>query len=447
MNKSQILKLIISLGIISIISITIYFNWFLNLNFNFLLPNENIKCSDCNVILISLDDLRSDHISSYGYFRNTTPNIDRLVKESILFENAFSQASWTIPSHASLFTSKYPIKIHMLSEDDKLNESELTISKILKNNGYKTFGLINVFQLNSTYGFNQGFDVYEELNENNTNKTLPIIFDWLENNTNEKFFSFIHFYSIHLPYGQPPYDNLFDPTYKGFVDNISFESLIKDKSNIYLWNYTYFDKTKNLTLKLNDRDIQHIIAHYDGGILYTDSILSKIFDKLKELELYNNTIIIIFSDHGENLMEHNYLQHGDTLYDEAIHVPIIIYVPNSTLKGIRIKSQVQLIDVVPTILNLLDISIPRQAEGKSLIPLISGRQEKDFDKYVFSEDADYDISIRTPNWKLIKNADNSMELYDLKNDPKELNNRINEPLNIIDELKYTLIQWKIKENP
>lgn len=432
-----------------------------------------------NIILISIDTLRPDHTSLFGYERNTTPNLDKFAGNSIVFENAFSQASWTVPSHVSVFTSKYPSSHGVNERWDRISYNDITLPEVLKENGYKTAAFVGSTQdgggdLQPFYGFSRGFDVYN-MSGLYYNSTVPSAIDWLEENKDNRFFLFLHGYDVHDPYHKPePFEDFFDPTYKGFIDKLylfgcaSMECdthKIKKLNNGFVYvndsqiigfdegditNVTNVLPNNELNISnaiinqseitnLTRRDIDHIIAHYDGNILWADFMLGKFFDELDKLGVYNNTIVIIFSDHGENLADHSNqkLFSHENLYDEITHVFLMIRYPNMGHKVI--DGQAQLIDIMPTIMNFLNIERPKGIQGKGLVPLI--RNNTDINQYVVSEleRTIFERSIRNPEWRLINRVDiygvTSVELYNLTNDRKEQTNVVDKFPNVTVELE------------
>jgi len=400
-----------------------------------------------NVILICLDALRADHLGCYGYSRDTTPNIDKLASGGIIFEKAFSQSSFTLPSIASLFTSEYVASHKVDRIERRLADGQLTLAEVLKTNGYNTAAFIyNATQFDLAFGLNQGFDRYSIGEEADRKpsfaKTLPACLDWLKANRNKPFFIFLHSNDIHEPY-HSIYENFFDPDYRGRLDNE------------YMASGTPFHKNN---LNRTPREVKHIIAHYDGGIKYADTFIGKLIFELKQSGLLENTVIIIFSDHGEILSDRGkQFCHGFSVHDEEVHVPLIISGPQ--VKALRVPCQVELIDVMPTILDLLQIDRKGlKLEGRSLTPFLEPGVRNCPDNYVYAECIkgesqkegfiDREVMVRTRSWKLIgsfwkfneplanypksvqlhnysiisTDGKDGFELYHLENDPKETRN-------------------------
>ncbi|HEX3035185.1 MAG TPA: sulfatase, partial [Thermodesulfobacteriota bacterium] len=240
-----------------------------------------------NVILISIDTLRADHLSCYGYSRNTSPNIDRFAKDSVLFKNTIAQAPWTLPSHMSLFTSLYPSSHGVILKDRRLDNKHLTIAEILQNAGYETVAFTDDGYLSRKFGY-QGFDDFDDTSyyfhgSGGVETIYKKAVNWLRDSHPKPFFLFLHTYEVHAPFDPPPdYDIYSDKNYKGIVE-------VFGKSN------DYYERIKpQMTLK----DYHYVIDKYDGGIYYTDHFLGKLFKELKDLGLYDKSIIVITSDHG-----------------------------------------------------------------------------------------------------------------------------------------------------
>jgi len=367
---------------------------------------DNYKCKDCNVILISIDTLRADHLGVYGYTKNTTPNIDRFAKDSSVFLNTISQAPSTEPSHASIFTSLIPSKHGALfSKKTKLSDELVTFPKILKNKGYSTVSFHGGGQISSDYGFSQGFDIYEEIKEKNNNfeHNVKNATTWLQKNKNKKFFLFLHTFQVHLGY---------------FLDhNYTYEFTKDYKGNLTEHTYiNYINSVNANKIKANKEDTDYVISLYDSEIKSVDEAFNNLILFLKENNLYDNTIIIFTSDHGEEFGErHMIAYHSHTLYDELLKVPLIIKFPNSKYKNTITNKQVRSIDIFPTILDILSIPITVDIDGVSLLNLL---ENKAFNITAISERdinmINLPASLRTETWKLNINS-----LYNIEDDPDE----------------------------
>ena len=359
------------------------------------------KCSDCNVVLISIDTLRADHLGCYGYKRQTSGNIDEFARDAVLFQETIVQAPSTLPSHASIFTSLIPSHhgAFIAKKTGIVAEAE-TISEILQREGYRTVSYNGGVQMAGEFGFNRGFEVYDSFNENFIVHVDRGI-DWLKRNKNEKFFLFLHTYEVHHPYTpKKEYLDLFEDEYLGNLPMDISIPLLREINN------------KKIVIDQKDRE--HIINTYDAEIYSMDKAFGMLIEFLKAEDLYDNTIIIFTSDHGEEFGEHEWMGwHSHTLYDELLKVPLIIKFPHSKYSGRVIKEQVRSIDILPTLLDIVDIEISKNVEGVSLINFNSN--EELF--AVSQQDTEGDrhpTSIRTKKWKLYDST-----LYHLVKDPLE----------------------------
>ncbi|MBK7643256.1 MAG: sulfatase [Planctomycetes bacterium] len=330
-----------------------------------------------NVLLISIDSLRADHLSCYGYPRATTPAIDRIASEGMLFEQHMSSSSWTLPGHASLFTG-LPDSIHgAFDTGHKLPDAAHTLAERFQAAGYATQGFFAGPYLHPAFGFAQGFDSYldcasyaseldasamqdpqqnKELNQkSHSDITNPTVYSawqkWLAGRGEKPFFTFLHLWDVHFDYIPPaPFDKQFDPDYQGSVTGRNFFS------------------DPSINASMPERDKQHVISLYDGEIAWTDSFVQKIREDLERAGLLENTILVITSDHGEELFDHGGKGHRMTLYDEVIHIPLVVRYPASLPKGARIHAQTASLDVLPTLLELAGLPAPTDVLGTSLAP-------------------------------------------------------------------------------
>lgn len=453
-----------------------------------------------NVILIILDALRPGHLSCYGYNKKTSPNIDALAKQGVLFSNAFSQASYTLPSVTSIFTSVHPYshRVCYVSKD-KVPDKLYTLAQILGIYGYNTawFGKLNDPQSGSVPGVLKGFN---EKYQAETIEEEQKRFHWIKTHKNEPFFITIHSYLSHentFPFIR--FDNKFSRSIsKVFLDSFvniekkrwdKLQGMVKDnskkaisafgqdwirKNNQYLmapysdeafvgvYALTQNSEQRRLLEQISNDIVFPFFRSFDNEqLLFFKSLLDSaiyeidrkmvgdIVKELKELGLYDKTIVVITADHGDEFMEHGEFGHGKALYDESIHIPLIYYIPHLN-KAVIIKDLVESIDILPTILDLLSIPMPAQTQGISLLGLIEGKNNALKNAYVFSQAAPVDtLAIRSKDWKLIrkpqegKDSSNIFELslFDLKRDPRELHNLINEKQQVARLLKSRLDEW------
>jgi len=391
-----------------------------------------------NVIVILIDALRADHLGSYGYSRPTSPTLDAFAKESLLFTQAISQSSYTKPVIASLFTSLYPSQHNVFRNtrhdaagnfiSDVLDDSFKTMAEYLRDAGFNTAGFLEQAQLRSYMGFAQGFYYYKpdmgaaaEINHG--------FFHWLPLNKHRKFFAYLHYLDVHAPYAPPPkYRDMFG----SFDHSTSFPEQVKD------WQKFKGDVTDG-NITLTQTDAEQLKALYDAEIRAFDDDMAALFAKLKEEGIYDNSLIVITADHGDEFLEHGGVDHAHTLYDELLRVPLMIRFPKGEYRGV-VGMQVQTIDVLPTILEFCEIDLDPHVMGHSLLTYKGGANgHQQFP--VFSERADL-ISMRTEKYKYIYNTESKTgELYDLQNDPTESKNLANEDAKTATQMQNEILRW------
>ena len=364
-----------------------------------------------NVVLISVDTLRADHLSCYGYKRPTSPHIDQVAKEGVLFENVVAASNWTVPSHMSLFTSLYPSAHGVEDTDRRLGDAVPTLAQVLAKQGYTTAAFVTGPTMNHRMGFNHGFKTYDDFTailmcEANLFEDHPAnsttVFDqptdrtitnlatlWLKKHGQEKFFLFLHYWDCHTDYVPPtPYDRLFDPDYKGKEDG-----------------RCVFQRQREIEAGIAPADLAHLMALYDDEIAHTDDQVGQVLRLLRDTGLAEKTLLILVSDHGEAFMEHGRIMHGNSLFEEQIHVPLILRLPGVISAGRRIKDNVSQVDLMPTVLGLLGIAAPAGLQGIDLSGACRGLGGVP-DRLLFSESAHPDEprrrAVRWGPYKLIR---------------------------------------------
>ncbi|MGD8628434.1 MAG: sulfatase [bacterium] len=316
-----------------------------------------------NLVLIGVDTLRPDHLGCYGYGPSTSPNIDRLAENGVLFENVVSPCPWTLPSFASIFTSLYPSQHGASGPRSALRKGFPTLASILLENGYATGAIINAPYLKGKFHMDRGFDFYYMTppEGRDADGTTEDALRWIDDNSTGTFFMFAHYFDTHIPYAPPaPYDSLFDPGYAGKVRK-PFNPKWLPRARLH--------GLERIT-KLNQADRDHIEALYDGEVAYTDAAIGDLIDGLEARGLTDNTLIVFLSDHGEEFFEHGGFEHGHSLFGELLRVPLILSLPGRIPEGRRVAEQVRLVDVLPTLLDLLGFEPEDHFEGRSLAGLL-----------------------------------------------------------------------------
>ncbi|NJD55036.1 MAG: twin-arginine translocation signal domain-containing protein [Nitrospirae bacterium] len=408
---------------------------------------------DYNMILVSFDALQASHVHSLGYQRDITPTIDAMAAQGFNFTKAVSVASWTVPASMTWFTGVYPSDhkltnkfsvynppVTKLSNLKELAPNIITLAEILKKNGYITGGFTGNAGVNGFFGYDQGFDTYfyEKGKFGSMNQSIPKALEWLNANKGKKFFMFLHGYDIH---GQSTPAEGFD--YR-FVDKGYDRRYTGSKQEQEALREEGLEKG---FVSLRGEDVKFWRAIYDEKINRTDALFKQFLGEFGKLGLMDKTIFVLTSDHGTEFYEHKRFDHGFSLYDELIHVPLIVTLPG-VVKGRVIRDQVSSVDVMPTILDLLDVplsaDVSKQLRGSSLAPALKGESVA---KDVYSE-TDYRLytykrSIMTKDgWKFIYTLENkSRELYNLERDPGEMKNLVDQEPRLAYELEQRLFAY------
>ncbi len=408
-----------------------------------------------NVLLITIDCLRADQLSCMGYSKKTTPHLDRFSKKGVLFKQAIAQGPLTRPSFQSILTSTYPL---MYGGYERLSEKRISIAEVLKKEGYKTGAFHSNPWLSSFFGYNRGFEAFEDSLAKGQTKRYKAAFEeelekvseklhslikkifslkhkisswispgkkrhyipadkitkkamsWIEDNQGEDFFVWLHYMDPHHPH-------------LPIEDCMDFYNQPLDQEKII--NIQQKNRTPH---KLTDKELELMIDLYDGEIRYVDLWINKLLNKLKDLGISDETLKIVTADHGKH-----FIDRGNSsfvrLYDETIHVPLIIDA-GKDFGSDTIEQQVELLDIPPTILEYLNLEKPDKFMGENLLPLLNNDSWEE--KYAFSEvvvgaenedkkvKGDIQRSCRTPNWKcVLDEKTKNFELYNLKKDPNE----------------------------
>ena len=346
-----------------------------------------------NVLLITLDTTRADRLGCYGYEKAKTPNLDAIARNGVLFRNAYSQVPLTLPSHASIMTGLNPIT-HGVHNNGAyvLGPDKPTLAEVLKADGYATAAFLASFSVDSRFGLDQGFDVYDDnflegtpfkaLNsERKAEQVYQTFSPWFDNLKAEPFFCWLHFFDPHLPYSPPaPYSDQF----AGQL--------------------------------------------YDGEVAYMDHLIGLVMRKIRDRDLLGRTLIVVAGDHGEAFAEKGEAGHGIFLYDMTLRVPLLLYAEGHLPAQQSVAARVRLIDVLPTVLDLLDKAAPAGVEGTSLLPHILKKNKKDLDSYMETYYPKENFGwasltgLISGSQKYIRAPQE--ELYDLQADPGETRNLI-----------------------
>lgn len=402
-----------------------------------------------NLIFISIDTLRADHLSCYGYAQSTSPRIDAFAKTGVVFRNATSPSSWTIPSHLTMFTGLSPATHGYIDYEifRRLNSNAETMANVFARNGYKTGAFTGGGFVGTRHGIDIGFQTFETHGTRFENN-LKAAGEWLDGVGQQPFFLFLHGFNVHWPYGPPvQYRNRFIEGYEGDYSLEKFKPDLPQPS---------------------DADVKLVVSQYDSEIAYVDDLLGDFLDQLKSRGILQDTLVVITSDHGEEFYEHGGRDHIQTLYRELLHVPWIMFGPS--IPAAVKWDHVGTIDLLPTILELFSLKTEATLQGKSRATMIAQEKEPLDDEVMsytgFSSYPYHLSSIKTKRWKLIHNQLTGMEdvkpgderkqkftflvkkrtgeyleLFDLDADPMEQNNIADQQPDVAEKLFGKLKQY------
>ena len=408
-----------------------------------------------SVLLITVDNLRPDRMSVYGHFRDTTPNLKKFARESLVFDNAFSTSAWTAPGMVSIFTGYYPPVHAQHGRFSYYDDDMASALKVLADSGYEILGQAIRGPSHQGFGFQKILG-----------KRPDRLQDFIEARIDDPtpFFAWAHLKDVHLPYDpSPPSTALFDADRRS---NAALEAVRKHR--VILRHPERVDVKFDHAGKVefDNEDIPVVRALYDAEVVDVDARLGRYLARMRETGLLERTIVILSADHGEELFDHGWLGHASTgydakLYDELIRIPLIIRLPNASLQG-RFDAMVQGVDFMPTIFDLLGVDAARvepAMQGRSLLPLVEGKVNS-IREHVFNQTSlkgwttprdemtSRIVSARSENRKLIRIPDANgirVEAYDLENDPEERKNLYRRNPDQFQSLERALDDW-VSEN-
>ncbi|HEY7160299.1 MAG TPA: sulfatase [Acidobacteriota bacterium] len=371
-----------------------------------------------NVIIIILDAGGAKHFPMYGYYRDTTPNIKNLSKDSVLFERAYTQAVYTLASTATLMSGLDPFRHQIIYRKSALPDKTYTLAERFRDSGYSTGTFVSNGNASSIFGMTQGFqevrEVFREPGYSGWGSDITNGFtQWLQKlKPGRPFFAYLHYREPHAPFNPPEsFKNHFtNPNYMGYRD-ASYE--MRRKINMG-------------EISVTPADREYIEATYDENLRYGDYEVGRVLKKLKDMKLYDNTILIVTADHGEAFWEHNFQGHNSQLYEESVHIPFILKLSSKTnLNKKKVNNPIRTVDIYPTLVDLMELSRRDwNVDGHSFISyLLSDKLE---DVPVFTQTiAEQAYSWMEGNFKYIYHRHtNTEELYNLKTDPGERTNLI-----------------------
>lgn len=349
--------------------------------------------SGLNILLITLDTTRADRLGCYGYARAQTPNLDTVARNGVLFLNAYAPVPLTLPSHCSILTGTLPT-YHQVRNNGvyALGAEQVTLAEVLKDKGFRTAALVASFSVDSRFGLGQGFDLYDDnfqegvpfkaLNsERKAEQVFEVFSAWLDKVEAGPFFAWVHFFDPHAPYNPP------SPYGENFAER-----------------------------------------PYDGEVAYMDFMVGAVMNKVRQKGLMDRTLVVIAGDHGEAFGEKGESGHGVFLYEMAVKVPLLLYAEGRIPRQLVIPQRVRLIDIMPTVLDMLAVPAPAAVQGESLLPYVQKKKSEDLECYIetFYPKENFGwsplLGLISGSWKYIRAP--KEELYDLKADPEEQKNAL-----------------------
>ncbi len=391
-----------------------------------------------HVVVVLIDTLRADHMGCYGYARDTTPNLDAFAADAVRFERPNAQASWTLASLGSIFTSFYPPKHGLVhpSRRTPLPSASTTLAEYLQDAGFATAAFVANGIVIPETGLYQGFDVYEQIRglyagRDEADLVNREVFEYLDTDYSpgEPLFLYVHYMDPHDPYTDPDdaylqWDTDYDGPFTGEGRRTVQNAFVKMRDGE--------------DPQLDTRDLEHLRARYDGEIRSVDERVAELFTRLDELGIYDEAIVVVTSDHGEQFFEHDSLKHATTVYQEEITVPLIVRDPSQKKRGRVVADPVETIDIVPTVLERFGIAV-NDLDGRSLLGAMRGEALPARPRYAVTHHAwvREDGRFRRPRvpvgaavpaqWAILDGDDKLLvregvvELYDLARDPGERN--------------------------
>jgi choline-sulfatase len=361
------------------------------------------------VVLVSIDTVRRDHVGAYGYGRPTTPRFDAFAREGVLFDDAVSTSSWTLPAHLSMLTGADPGRHGGVDSRHGFNRAVPTVPALLRTAGFATRAVTSHLYVSGVYGVDDGFEHLDFRQDRKATEVADRGTDLLDRFGDRPFFVFLHLYDPHWHYDPPDWARrLFETSYAGTVTGVWQDFSKRDRSSV------------------SAADLAHLLALYDGEIRYADTEVGRVLDHLAARGLDRSTLVVITSDHGEEFLDHGSWEHQKTLYEEVVRVPLAIRGPGVAAR--RERAQASVLDVAPTILTWAGVGVPASVAGRSLLASLPSSSDREaYGETDQTVDAAHRLYLRggAARWKAILSlsADGTEtpgeEWYDLASDPAE----------------------------
>jgi arylsulfatase A-like enzyme len=424
-------------------------------------PERAVLLPIKRVVLVTVDALRADHLGCYGYLRPTSPFIDELASRSVVFTRAFCQYPLTVPSLSSLLTSFYPLQFNLVENFFRLDASFLTIAEFMRGQGYRTAAFVSVKRIFPGANLDQGFETFaepvstsESLHYLRAEGMIDGVLAWLGQwQPDDRFFIWIHLFDPHAPYYPPrKYYDIFAEAGDEEAENILrhletreinmdlIDRLTSHEIGLKLLVDNYHRGEKGVA----EAALLKLINAYDGEIRYMDHELGRLYEQCEKSGLNQDTLWIVTGDHGQGLGQHDWIDHQVRIYNEAIHVPLIFHFASGTVPAGRENTPVELVDIFPTVADLLGEGESKEAEqlqGRTLVPFFSAGGKSTFterplqgfafsqralmgDREEFQElwDPGKLFSLQDSNYKYLYRTEGDPEFYDLQADWCETDN-------------------------
>ncbi len=420
---------------------------------------DNAKIAGPNVLLVTVDTLRADHLSAYGYDKIQTPNLDRLASDGALFSRHLTASSWTLPTIASLHTGIHPDVHGTYRPETRLDTGFTTMAEAFGQRGYATAAYLTNAYLESRYAMDQGFDVYQHARDHHydppyvglslyrflfskrgvrhsAEQVTWRVLRFLKKHRDRRFFLWVHYIDPHLPYGD------------WYIERLpAYARDLQAERGVHVNSIDEFLKGKKTPTA---DDIRHLNGAYDAEILYLDRQIGRLRDGLARLGLDEDTLIVLTGDHGEEFYDHESWFHGYTLYNESVHVPLMIAWPGTIAPGRRIDIASGTVDIAPTLTDLCRAETPSGFVGRSLKPWLLGETPPVDDPPVLSALSKWSKSLRgvhTRRWDLLLDLQgDTAQLFDAENDPTQTRDVAAEHPEVALRLRAVVDRWK-KEAP
>lgn len=385
-----------------------------------------------NVVLVTIDTIRADHCSFHGYARETTPFLKQLAAQGILFNRAFASTATTAPSHATMLTGLYPLQHNVQRNGHRLNDRFLTITEILRSKRFFTAAFVGTYGIFGPGNLHQGFNYFDEPRKEDclpsllyrpAEQTTQKVMRWLSDfGDSQRLFLWVHFFDPHAPYSPPkPHNSTFSP------------GSVQERE---MWVKYFSQERNNKYLLAHQTKMMRYITAYDGEIHYVDQEIKRLFEFMTQKGLNRNSMWIVTGDHGEGLGNHDFLWHATRIYNEQLRTPLIVHFTDGRYGGAVIDRIVEHTDIVPTIAEYTGAEVDLGLQKKPLYGTSLGRVWRQSGepfpaKLAFSqreapaaneERDDRQYAVQGPQFKFIYRTKGSSELFNLKEDPYEMNN-------------------------